>query len=76
MRSCTVLRPRHEYVIPYDIAVVAVGLGDKDQAFAWLERAYEERSRWFVQCKVEPLLDPLRSDPRFQNLLRRVGLLP
>jgi serine/threonine-protein kinase len=69
-------RARRQYVTPYDIAVVAVGLGDKDQAFAWLERAYQERSRWFIHCKAEPLLDPLRSDPRFQNLLRRMRLAP
>jgi len=51
-----------------------VGLQENDQAFAWLERAFKHRSTWLTYLKVEPQLDPLRSDPRFQNLLRRVGL--
>jgi TolB-like protein/DNA-binding SARP family transcriptional activator len=63
-----------EYVSPYDIAVIYVGLGEKDQAFAWLERAYENRSPWLVYLKVEPALDPLRSDPRFADLLCRMNL--
>jgi len=50
------------------------GLGDKDQAFAWLERSYEERRQRMVWLNVDPLLDPLRSDPRFPDLVRRVGL--
>jgi hypothetical protein len=50
------------------------GLGDKDQAFYWLEKAFEERdSAWFPMIKVSPLSDPLRSDPRFQALLRRMN---
>jgi TolB-like protein/Tfp pilus assembly protein PilF len=63
-----------EYVSPHDIAVIHVGLGEKEQAFAWLERAYENRSSWLVYLKVEPALDPLRSDPRFADLLRRMNL--
>ncbi len=59
----------------YQIALVYVGLRESDQAFAWLERAYEERSPfYFMTLKVEPRLDSLRSEPRFQDLLRRVGL--
>jgi pentatricopeptide repeat protein len=50
------------------------GLGDKDQAFAWLERSYEERRQRMVWLNVDPLLEPLRSDPRFTDLVRRVGL--
>ncbi|MCA1816102.1 MAG: tetratricopeptide repeat protein, partial [Acidobacteria bacterium] len=49
-------------------------LGDKDRAFAELEKAYQRRSRFLIFLKVEPLLDPLRSDPRFADLARRVGL--
>ena len=60
------------YVSSYDIAVVYLGLGEKDQALAWLARAYEERSGWLGWLKVDPRLDPLRSDPRFQDLLRRM----
>ena len=51
-----------------------VGLLDNEQAFAWLERAYQEQSGIVQYLKVHPFLDPLRSDPRFQDLLRRVGL--
>jgi TolB-like protein/DNA-binding winged helix-turn-helix (wHTH) protein/Flp pilus assembly protein TadD len=51
-----------------------LGLGDKDKTFAWLERAYEEQSNILLYLKVLPFLDPLRADPRFQDLVRRVGL--
>jgi TolB-like protein/DNA-binding winged helix-turn-helix (wHTH) protein/Flp pilus assembly protein TadD len=51
-----------------------LGLGDKDEAFVWFERAYEEQSNILIYIKVFPLFDPLRGDPRFQNLVRRVGL--
>jgi len=50
------------------------GLEDKNQAFAWLERSYQERRDRMVWLNVDPLLDPLRSDPRFHDLVRRVGL--
>src|SRR3989454_2465270 len=50
------------------------GLGDKDQAFAWLETSYQERRDRMVWLNVDPLLDPLRSDPRFHDLVRRMGL--
>ncbi len=45
----------------------------RDQAFAWLEKAYQERSRPMAYLRAEPALDPLRSDPRFQDLLRRMN---
>jgi TolB-like protein/DNA-binding winged helix-turn-helix (wHTH) protein/Flp pilus assembly protein TadD len=51
-----------------------LGLGDNDEAFAWFERAYEEQSNILVYIKVSPLYDSLRGDPRFQDLVRRVGL--
>jgi Tfp pilus assembly protein PilF len=51
-----------------------LGLGDNDEAFAWFERAYEEQSNILIYIKVFPLFDPLRGDPRFQDLVRRVGL--
>ena len=63
-----------EYVPPDSIALVYAGLGEKDQAFAWLEKAYGERSFGVAWLKVEPRWDSLRSDPRFADLLRRVGL--
>ena len=51
-----------------------LGLGDNDEAFAWLERASEEQSNILIYIKVFPLFDPLRNDPRFEDLVRRVGL--
>ena len=67
-------RSRTRYLPSYWIALVYTGLGDHDQALAWLERAYEERSSWLVWIKVEPRFDGLRSDPRFVSLLRRMRL--
>src|SRR5262249_51757143 len=61
------------YVSPYDIATVYAALGEKDQAFNWLHKAYDERSDWLAYLKVNPVFDNLRSDPRFIDLLRRVG---
>jgi hypothetical protein len=49
-------------------------MGNKDEALAWLEKAYSQHSNVLTTLKVEPAFDPLRSDPRFQDLLRRVGL--
>jgi hypothetical protein len=53
---------------------VYIGLGDKEQAFVWLEKAFQERSNYVAFLKVFPLLDPIRSDPRFNDLVRRIGL--
>ncbi len=61
------------FVPPFYIASVYVGLGDADQAFRWLERAYQDRSGYLFEVKVDPMFDPLRSDPRFRDLLRRLG---
>jgi len=62
------------YLAPAAVSIVFAGLGDKDQAMSWLERANEERDPWATDIKVQPMFDSLRSDPRFQDLLRRVGL--
>ena len=48
--------------------------GNNDQAFAWLDKAYEERSEYLVYLPTEPMADPLRNDPRFPALLKRLGL--
>jgi TolB-like protein/DNA-binding winged helix-turn-helix (wHTH) protein len=69
-------RSRHHYVFPSVFAYAYLGLGDKEQALTFLERAYEEQDPALFYLKVWPLLDPLRSEPRFQALLRRVNLLP
>ncbi len=64
------------YFPPYYFAIIAANLGDSDQAFAWLDKAYQERSGWMPWLKHEPLLDGLHQDARFSDLLRRVGLEP
>jgi len=64
------------YVSPFEVALIHMGLGEMDQAFDWLEKAYQERSNWLVYLGVWPILDVLRDDARFQNLVRRVGLPP
>jgi len=69
------LRQReHGYVSPYDVALVYAGLGDKDQALDWLQRAYQERSSLLVFALREPRLASLRSEPRFAALMREFGL--
>src|SRR3989442_13987898 len=64
------------YVRPFDKASTYAKLEEKDQAFACLETAYDQRCLMLSWVKVHPALDPLRSDPRFADLLRRVGLPP
>lgn len=70
------LDSRGVYVSGYSFGLVYAGLGEKDQAFRWLERAYQDRAQELSRLKVDPLLDNLRSDPRFADLVRRVGLNP
>ena len=62
------------FVPAYDIAAVQVGLGEKDQAFEWLSKALEERSGFLVYIKCDRRFDGLRSDPRYEGLLKRIGL--
>jgi tetratricopeptide (TPR) repeat protein len=69
-------RWREGSVSPYSVANIHAALGDRDQAFEWLERALEDRDRMMVSLRVHPRLDPLRGDPRFADLLRRTGLTP
>ena len=65
---------RSRYTDPYRFVPLYARLGEKDQAFTWLEKAYENRSFNLNALKIDPLLVGLRSDPRFTDLLRRVGL--
>jgi TolB-like protein/Tfp pilus assembly protein PilF len=65
---------RKDGVGRYEIALVYTGLGKKQEAFKWLEEAYNAHDVGLVYLKIDPCLDPLRSDPRFDDLLRRVGL--
>ena len=60
----------------YEIALVYTGLGEKEEAFAWLEKSFAVRDKGLTYLKIDPCLDPLRSDSRFHDLVRRVGLPP
>src|SRR5215813_4542144 len=62
------------YIPPTYFGMLYAGMGDKDQAFIWLEKAFGERADGLTWLGVEPMLDGIRSDPRFHNLLRRIGL--
>jgi tetratricopeptide (TPR) repeat protein len=65
---------KRRYVAPTVIASIYAALGEKDQAFVWLDKAYDEHDFILVLLKVEPMFDDLRSDPRFTAQLQRVGL--
>lgn len=67
-------KSKTEYVAALNIAGEYLDLGDKETAFLWFNKAYEERSPGLYAIAVEPYCDPLRSDPRFQDLLRRMNL--
>src|SRR5262249_14092504 len=63
-----------KYVAPYFIAGIHVGLGEDGRAMECLEKAWEEHSHWLIYLHIDPSMDGLRENPRFQDLLRRVGL--
>jgi tetratricopeptide (TPR) repeat protein len=63
------------YVSPLDMAIVYTGLGKKELALEWFEKAYLQRTGALIYLKVEPLYDSLRSEPRFSDLLRRMNLV-
>ncbi|HVS20231.1 MAG TPA: protein kinase [Pyrinomonadaceae bacterium] len=63
---------KHRHVTPYWLAMTSIALGDKDDAFKWLEQSYEERSFWLIFLKMDAAVDPLRDDPRFKDLLKRL----
>jgi len=65
---------RRDYVSPVAFATVHLGLGDRGRALDWAERAYEERRGWLAYLQVNPLLDPLRGQPRFHTLLEKMRL--
>jgi hypothetical protein len=62
------------YFSAYDIAALYAGLGEKDEVFRWLNVAYEERDYQMESLKTDFRLDPVRSDPRFAELVHKVGL--
>ena len=74
LEQLTILKAasRTRYVAPSWIAVVYIALGNTDEAFSWLQKSYEDRSEHMLYLKVEPLVDPLRQDPRFDSLVRQV----
>lgn len=65
---------KERYTPALAFAMVHVGLGENDRALNWLEKAYEERFNRLAYLRREPVWDPLRSDPRFIDLLRRINL--
>ena len=64
----------HDYVSPVELATLYIGLGDNQRALDWAERAYDERRGWMAYLNVHPILDPLRGEPRFQSLVKKMGL--
>jgi tetratricopeptide (TPR) repeat protein len=65
---------KSKYVTPYGVALVYAGMGNKAQAFRWLEKAFDDRANWLVWLRFDPRWDGLRSDPRYADLLRRIGI--
>jgi eukaryotic-like serine/threonine-protein kinase len=65
---------KQKYVAPYFFAGIHIGLGENERAIDYLEQSYEEHSHWLIYLRMDPSMDGLRDNPRFQDLLRRVGL--
>jgi pentatricopeptide repeat protein len=65
---------KHKYVAPHFFAGIHIGLGENDRALEYLEKSYEEHSHWLIYLHIDPSVDGLRDNLRFQDLLRRVGL--
>ena len=65
---------RNRYISAYNFAVLHAGLGERDEAFRWLQKVEQDRSEWFAAVNVDPRLDGLHADPRFAAVLRSVGL--
>ncbi len=65
---------RRTYVSPFEVALIYVALGRKNEALQWLEKAYTDRSDLLIYLNADPRLDSIRSDPKFVDLAHRVGL--
>ena len=68
-------RRRQSHISPFLVALLYAGLGLKDETFEYLEEAFQERTGWLVWLRSYPPFDPISEDVRYQDLLRRVGLL-
>jgi hypothetical protein len=66
----------HAYVLPTSFAWIYLGLGEIDHAYTWMERAIDDRDPIIVPIKTYPFLDPLRNEPEFHLLLRKMNLEP
>jgi hypothetical protein len=62
------------YIPPTYVGMLYAGLGNKDEALVWLEKAFAERADGLTWLNVEPMFDEMRADPRFQDLIHRLGL--
>ncbi|HUU45744.1 MAG TPA: tetratricopeptide repeat protein, partial [Acidobacteriota bacterium] len=67
-------RATERYVPPMAFALVCFALGETDTAFDWLEKAYAERDGYLISIRSDPATDPIRDDPRYRSLLKRMGL--
>jgi hypothetical protein len=67
-------KSKRAYVTPSVISLIHLGMGDVDSHFEWAEKAYKEHDRWLDYIKVNPMLDEIRSDPRYNALLKKMGL--
>jgi tetratricopeptide (TPR) repeat protein len=67
-------RSKHEYVPAFSMAIICIGLRNRDEAFEWLQKAYQDRSTYMVWLKTDSLLDTVRPDRRFEHLLNQMGL--
>ncbi|HEV2297743.1 MAG TPA: hypothetical protein VGR72_04415, partial [Candidatus Acidoferrales bacterium] len=65
---------KHKYVAPHFFAGIHIGLGENERAIQYLEKSWEDHSHWLIYLHLDPSMDALRSNPSFQDLLRRVGL--
>ena len=72
IRSELLARTAREYVSPAAVAAVHIGLGEKQEALEWMERAYDARRGWLAYLRVNPLFDSLRNEPRFRALVERM----
>lgn len=65
----------HGHVLPFNLAIVYIGLGDRERALGYLERAYASDSQWMSWLKNDRIFDPLRSEPRFVALMRKLSII-